>query len=90
LSNKHTKKCGAHDATINKCTCRCTPEVGTRRWSEMFAGYIILDSWTDEYHWTYHVEGSKYVWNNKNSWFDLLVHNPKKFEPAPVGKLIVT
>lgn len=56
----------------------------------MFSNYIILNSWVDEYHWTYHVEGSKYTWNNKNSWFDLLVHNPRKIEPAPAGKLIVT
>jgi hypothetical protein len=90
LFNNHKKKCGKDDQTVNKCTCRAIPEIGTRRWSEMFQSYIELVSWTDEYHWTYRVEGSRYVWNNKNSWFDLMVHSPRKFDApaAPVGIIL--
>jgi hypothetical protein len=77
--NSHDSKCGKDRPEVNKCTCRVAPEPGTRRWSEMFGCYIILVRWDDEYHFTYHLEDSRYILPNQNNWFNLSVHDPKKF-----------
>jgi hypothetical protein len=36
--------------------------------------------WDDEYHFTYHLEGSRHILPSQNNWFNLSVHDPKKFE----------
>lgn len=80
--SQHDESCGKDNPEVNLCTCHVVPEPGTRRWSPMFNCYITLVEWQDEMHFTYRLEDDKSYapLPNQNSWWNLAVHDPKKFK----------